>query len=105
MDGTPASTKIGCNPFVTNRDSGVFGHDADGFNPDRWLRDKDESAEELEARSQRMKDTVDFVFGGGGLIGVGRYLAMLEIKKLIATLYNLFDVSKRSFPQNMALLY
>jgi cytochrome P450 len=89
----PAGTKIGCNPFVTNRDSGVFGDDADDFNPDRWLQGKNESAEEFEARSRRMKDTVDFVFGGGGRICMGRYLAMLEIKKLIATLYSLFDVS------------
>jgi cytochrome P450 len=89
----PAGTKVGCNPFVTNRDYGVFGDDADTFNPDRWLQGKNESAEQFEARSRRMKDTVDFVFGGGGRICMGRYLAMLEIKKLIATLYSLFDVS------------
>jgi cytochrome P450 len=89
----PAGTKVGCNPLVTNRDYGVFGDDADTFNPDRWLQGKNESTEQFEARSRRMKDTVDFVFGGGGRICMGRYLAMLEIKKLIATLYSLFDVS------------
>jgi cytochrome P450 len=89
----PEGTKIGINPAVTNRDYGVFGDDADDFNPDRWLQGKDESDEHFESRSRRMKDTVDFVFGGGGRICMGRYLAVLEIKKLIATLYNLFDVS------------
>lgn len=89
----PAGTKVGINPFVTNRDYGVFGKDADSFNPDRWLQGANESSEEFDARFRRMKDTVDFVFGGGGRICMGRYLAMLEIKKLIATLYNLFDVS------------
>ena len=84
---------------MTNRDSGVFGDDADDANPDRWVQGKDESAEEFEARSRRMKDTVDFVFGGGGRMCVGRYLAMLEIKKLIATLYSLFDVSKGLSPR------
>lgn len=39
-----------------------------------------------------MKDTVDFVFGVGRRICMGRYLAMLEIKNLIATLHSLFDV-------------
>lgn len=46
-----------------------------------------------------MKDNVDFVFGGGGRICMGRYLAMLEIKKLIATLYSLFDVSGPVSPE------
>ncbi|KAJ6002801.1 hypothetical protein N7451_005348 [Penicillium sp. IBT 35674x] len=88
----PAGTKVGSNPFVTGRDYGVFGDDADTFNPDRWLRGKNESEEAFDARLRRMKDTVDFVFGGGGRICMGRYLAMLEIKKLIATLYSLFDI-------------
>ncbi|KAJ5133982.1 hypothetical protein N7448_000997 [Penicillium atrosanguineum] len=90
----PAGTKIGINPSVTNRDYEVFGDDADNFNPDRWLQGKNESDEHFESRSRRMKDTVDFVFGGGGRICMGRYLAVLEIKKLIATLYNLFNVSE-----------
>ena len=89
----PAGTKAGINPFVTNRDYGVFGEDADTFNPDRWLQGEDESSGHFEDRQRRMKDTVDFVFGGGGRVCMGRYLAMLEIKKLIATLYSSFDVS------------
>lgn len=89
----PAGTKAGINPFVTNRDYGVFGDDADEFNPDRWLQGKDESSEHFEARERRMKDTADFSFGGGGRVCMGRYLAILEIKKLIATLYSSFDVS------------
>lgn len=89
----PAGTKVGINPFVTSRDSGVFGNDADEFDPDRWLQGSDESLEHYEERSRRMKDTVDFVFGGGGRVCMGRYLAVLEIKKLIATLYSTFDVS------------
>ncbi|KAJ5714927.1 uncharacterized protein N7483_012108 [Penicillium malachiteum] len=88
----PAGTKVGINPFVTNCDYGVFGKDADDFNPDRWLQGENESMEEFELRHRRMKDTVDFVFGGGGRICMGRYLAMLEIKKLIATLYSSFDI-------------
>ncbi|KAJ6179267.1 hypothetical protein N7519_009728 [Penicillium mononematosum] len=88
----PAGTKAGINPFVTNRDFGVFGDDADDFNPDRWLQGKDESPGNFEDRLRRMKDTVDLSFGGGGRVCMGRYLAMLEIKKLIASLYSLFDI-------------
>ncbi|KAJ6063912.1 hypothetical protein N7499_012592 [Penicillium canescens] len=88
----PAGTKAGINPFVTNRDYGVFGEDADTFKPDRWLQGEDESPGHFEDRQRRMKDTVDFIFGGGGRVCMGRYLAMLEIKKLIATLYSSFDI-------------
>ncbi|KKK15010.1 hypothetical protein ARAM_007359 [Aspergillus rambellii] len=88
----PAGTKVGINPAVTNRDYGVFGDDADVFRPDRWLKRDDESAEAYHERHRRMNDTCDFVFGGGGRICMGRYLAMLEIKKLIATLYSAFDM-------------
>ncbi|CAG8033226.1 unnamed protein product [Penicillium nalgiovense] len=88
----PAGTKAGINPFVTNRDFGVFGDDADDFNPDRWLQGKRESPGNFEDRLRRMKDTVDLSFGGGGRVCMGRYLAMLEIKKLIASLYSSFDI-------------
>ncbi|KAL4788212.1 cytochrome P450 [Aspergillus varians] len=88
----PAGTKVGINPAVTNRDYGVFGEDADVFRPDRWLQRDGESAEGYQERHKRMHDTCDFVFGGGSRICMGRYLAMLEIKKLIATLYSTFDL-------------
>ncbi|KKA18016.1 Uncharacterized protein T310_8041 [Rasamsonia emersonii CBS 393.64] len=89
----PAGTKVGVNPAVTNRDYEVFGADADSFNPDRWLKGADESQQDYEARLRQMKDVCDFTFGGGGRVCMGRYLAVLEIYKLIATLYSLFDVS------------
>ncbi|KAJ5095265.1 hypothetical protein N7532_007556 [Penicillium argentinense] len=70
----------------------IFRDDVDTFNLGRWLQGESESAEQFESRSRRMKDTVDFVFGGGGRVCMGLYMAMLEIKKLIATLYNQFDI-------------
>ncbi|KAL2850986.1 cytochrome P450 [Aspergillus pseudodeflectus] len=87
-----AGTKVGINPGVTSRDYAIFGEDADDFRPDRWLRRDYETAEQYEERHRRMNDTCDFVFGGGGRICMGRHLAMLEIKKLIATLYSTFDL-------------
>ncbi|KAL2865600.1 cytochrome P450 [Aspergillus lucknowensis] len=93
----PAGTKVGINPSVTNRDYTVFGQDADIFRPDRWLRQESEAAEEYQERHRRMNDTCNFVFGGGRIC-MGRYLAMLEIKKLIAILYSTFDVSGVLYP-------
>ena len=90
----PAGTKVGVNPGVTCRDTGVFGDDAEQFNPDRWLRKKDENQSDFDTRLRKMKDVADFVFGGGGRVCMGRYLAQLEIWKLFATLYKRYDVSK-----------
>jgi cytochrome P450 len=97
----PAGTKVGINPAVTNRDYDVFGSDADTFNPDRWLRSRDEPQQAFDDRLRRMKDVLDFTFGGGGRICMGRYLAKLETYKLIATLYSLYDVScsRKSSPE------
>lgn len=81
----PAGTKIGINPAVTNRDREVFGADADEFNPERWFT-RDES------KLKRMRDTADFTFGGGNRICMGRYFAQLELYKLFATLYSLYDI-------------
>ncbi|EAW15320.1 cytochrome P450 [Aspergillus clavatus NRRL 1] len=88
----PGGTTVGINPAVTNRDPGVFGGDVDVFRPERWLRGAGEDQAQFQARHRRMKDTCDFVFGGGGRICMGRYLAMLEIYKLIATLYSQFEI-------------
>jgi cytochrome P450 len=88
----PAGTKIGINPAVVTRDFEVFGADADEFNPDRWIKRDDESYDDFQVRYRRMRDVADFIFGGGGRVCMGRYLATLEIWKLFATLYSVFDM-------------
>jgi cytochrome P450 len=89
----PAGTKVGMNPSVTNRDYTVFGNDADSFNPDRWLKQAGETEEDFEDRRRRMKETSDFTFGAGGRVCMGRNMALLELYKLFATLYSVYDVS------------
>ncbi|TVY47545.1 Cytochrome P450 monooxygenase [Lachnellula occidentalis] len=88
----PGGTAVGINPAVTNRNVDVFGQDADQFNPDRWLKKDEESDEGFRDRCRKMKDVASFVFGGGNRVCMGRNLAILEIYKLFATLYSLFDI-------------
>jgi len=33
----PGGTKVGINPYVVMKDKGVFGEDAEVFNPERWF--------------------------------------------------------------------
>lgn len=86
-------TIVGANPFVTNRDKGIFSEDVDSFRPERWLQTNGESEEAFSTRVRQMREIWDFVFGGGGRICLGRNMAMLETYKLMATLYGQFDVS------------
>ncbi|KAL0253325.1 hypothetical protein SLS55_010298 [Diplodia seriata] len=37
----PGGTVVGVNAYVLHRNKDIFGHDAEDFNPDRWLGDKE----------------------------------------------------------------
>ena len=87
----PGGTVVGIRSSITNRDPSVYGEDPDEFKPERWLRQPDESEEAFTSRTQRMKE-LDLTFGYGKRICTGRHVAMLEIYKVIATLFSAFDV-------------
>ncbi|TKX25545.1 cytochrome P450 monooxygenase-like protein 16 [Elsinoe australis] len=87
----PPGTIVGINPAVINRHKGVFGEDSDDFRPERWLKNDHESEDEYKARLGKMKDT-DMTFGHGKRICAGRHVAVVEIYKVIASLFSAFDV-------------
>ncbi|KAJ5718267.1 cytochrome P450 [Penicillium malachiteum] len=87
----PERTIVGMNPWVINRDTGVFGDNTDSFIPERWLCLERESEEKYQARIQAMKGA-SFTFGAGSRICVGRYLSELEAFKFVATLFTTFDM-------------
>ncbi|KAF7557115.1 hypothetical protein G7Z17_g924 [Cylindrodendrum hubeiense] len=66
-------TRVGVNAAVVHRDKGIFGEDADSFNPDRWFRD--------DAVNM---DRYMFHFGGGSRTCIG--------KNLIPQLLRSFDL-------------
>ena len=89
----PEGTTVGMNPWVINRNEEVFGAKTERFIPERWLQSPGEPEEAFQARFAKMKST-DFTFGAGSRACLGRYLSQLESFKLIATLFNTFDVSE-----------
>lgn len=79
-----AGTVIGMNAWVVNRSKSVYGHDAEYFRPERWLREENETVEAFSARQKVTKDT-SLTFGAGDRVCLGKWLAVTAIHKIIAT--------------------
>jgi len=97
-DGTilPPGTIVGMQPWVVTRAKEVYGDDVETFRPERWLKGEGESEEAAEVRVKRMRD-VDFTFGGGNRVCIGRNLATVELYKVTATLFSRYSVSLALF--------
>lgn len=87
-----AGTIVGMNPWVLKRNKLVYGHDADTFRPERWLRGSEESLDEFEDRFRVMRES-DLTFGAGNRACTGRNMAQIELCKMTATLFGRYDVS------------
>ena len=88
----PPGTIVGMNPHVVQRDKAIFGPDPEVFRPERWLRNEAETEGSWETRKKRMRDA-DLSFGAGNRACIGKELALMELKKTVATLFKDFDVS------------
>ncbi|KAL8734219.1 MAG: hypothetical protein Q9166_001705 [cf. Caloplaca sp. 2 TL-2023] len=84
-------TVVGMHQWVVNRDHGVFGRDADFFVPERWLQKDGEDTRTFSTRVSLMKNTL-LSFGSGKRGCTGKNLALLEIYKIIGTLFASFDI-------------
>ena len=87
----PAGTNVSMNAWVVNRQA-LFGEKVDEFIPERWLQQENEGAEEYKERVAQMK-RADLVFGSGSRACTGKYISLLEIYKVIPTLFIEFDIS------------
>lgn len=67
----PSGTVVGISSLTQNRDTAIFGQDADIFNPERWLGDESKA---------RYLEAALFNFGGTGPRSCpGRDLAMVGL--------------------------
>jgi cytochrome P450 len=80
----PGGTDVFINWIDFMRDKDVFGEDADIFRPERFL-DCDE-----QCKSVREKQ-MDLIFGTGRWMCPGKFLAHMEINKLVVELFRRFD--------------
>lgn len=87
-DGTstflPSGTIVGINPWVLHRSPGIFGLDAEQWNPDRWLT-------EHEQKTKSMEHAL-LAFGAGKRSCLGKNIAMLELHKVVPALFLKFEI-------------
>lgn len=88
-------TIVGINPWVVHLDEKIYGADTREFRPERWLRKDTEKQEDFDARRQAMRET-ELTFGAGDRVCIGKWISIVEIYKLIATLFLLFEVGNNS---------
>ncbi|KAI1259170.1 cytochrome P450 [Xylariaceae sp. FL1019] len=81
----PEDTLIGVNPWVINRDKGIFGEDAHQFRPERWI-------ESPPTNLVKMRTNL-FSFGAGSRNCIGKNLALMEVNKAVAEIYRHYNVS------------
>ncbi|KAL8837676.1 MAG: hypothetical protein Q9170_002437, partial [Blastenia crenularia] len=86
----PEGTNVSMNAWVVNRHE-IYGDSVDDFIPERWLQQDDETAEQHRTRTKNMK-RADLTFGGGSRACTGKYVAFLEIYKVIPALLLEFDI-------------
>ncbi|KAH8894025.1 cytochrome P450 [Thozetella sp. PMI_491] len=93
-DGTmlPAGTIVGASPWVMHRDRVSFGTDVDRFRPERWLQTQGESDEDYQTRLKVMNGAT-FTFGKGHRTCIGKNISLLEIYKLLPSLFWRYKLS------------
>ncbi|KAG4411863.1 hypothetical protein IFR04_015003 [Cadophora malorum] len=70
--------EVGMNAAVVQMDYGVFGKDADEFIPERWTRDGERAAANMERHFLQ--------FGYGKRICIGKHIANTEMYKLLPSI-------------------
>jgi cytochrome P450 len=92
-DGTffEPGTLVSMNAWVLHRSEAVFGDDTDLFQPERWLQRADETFDDFQQRLHRMQQS-EFTFGFGPRTCIGKNLSLLEIYKVVPTLFLSFDM-------------
>lgn len=80
----PEGTVVGCNAWVVHRDKVVYGANAHEFYPERWIESTPEHIQRME--------NLNFAFGGGPRVCIGKNIALLEIAKFIPEFFRCFEV-------------
>lgn len=86
----PEGTSVGTMAMATHLDPFVFGDDVHEYRPERWLTTDAETLKSMEAAFMG--------FSRGRRVCLGQHIAVLQLKKLLASLVVLFEVSPLPLP-------
>jgi cytochrome P450 len=81
----PPGTNVGALQHVIHRNRDVYGHDAEIYNPDRWLKATQSQVKTMERAA--------VWFGHGKRICIGQNIGKIAITKFISALLMRFNVS------------
>ncbi|KAM7187535.1 Cytochrome P450 [Rhypophila sp. PSN 637] len=87
----PEGCILAFNAYVLGRNREVWGDDAEEFKPEMWLKKKEETEEEYQARLKAMNGA-DLSFGGGSRTCLGMHMGLLQVYKVVASLAVCYDV-------------
>lgn len=86
----PPNTTVGCSAAALHRKEDIFGAEPEVYNPERWIC-ADMGVGDAAA-TLRMMEKYSLNWGGGSRSCPGRNLAELVVFKVIATLFDRFEV-------------
>ncbi|KAF2815188.1 cytochrome P450 [Mytilinidion resinicola] len=84
-------TLVGVNAWTVARSKEVYGKDVDTFRPERWLQAEEEGVESYDSRVKGMRQA-ELAFGAGRRACMGKPFAMVELYKVVATLFGRFEI-------------
>ncbi|EOA80752.1 uncharacterized protein SETTUDRAFT_100442 [Exserohilum turcica Et28A] len=87
----PPGTIVGVNPWVIHYKEDIYGEKPHEFRPERWMCGENEDEATYDARIRKMKDA-DMSFGGGNRVCVGKPLALVEVYKVVATVFGKYQI-------------
>jgi cytochrome P450 len=81
----PEGTDVMVSSHDIRNSTRMFGSDASVYNPERWIRVDEQKHRDMERSAMG--------FSWGRRVCMGQHLPRIEMKKLIASLINAFEVS------------
>ena len=96
-------TIVGMSGWNIRYNSNAFGSSTNEYDPERWLQRPDEDKKSYLERLQMMKRT-DLTFGHGPRSCIGKPIALMEIYKLVPTLFGLFNVNEFDILRDVLLI-
>ncbi|KAB5566900.1 cytochrome P450 [Coniochaeta sp. 2T2.1] len=84
-------TIVGCSAWIIHQNKDVFGDDVEAYRPERWLADESVDKEKEEQRIKEMNGTM-FQFGMGSRTCIGKNISLLEVYKLVPSMFRRFEI-------------